>query len=205
MKKKTFWASVCGILLCSTPALAQSLPAGLNKHLGNAAVRVDGDTLIASTGQIERKWVLTPAGLKTHSVTDLTRHRTWGKETPVACDWDLPGAIGPDSRATLVSLDVRKSDDDVYETEVLLSFGKQGESEPEGRRSRGCHEGGKCGAQHRREGRFLHTSAGILFGALTSGTYIGHHGQFFCAHRCLPKFLSASMIKNGCHDRWERV
>ncbi|WP_274956792.1 hypothetical protein [Millionella massiliensis] len=125
MKKKTFWASVCGILLCSTPALAQSLPAGLNKHLGNAAVRVDGDTLIASTGQIERKWVLTPAGLKTHSVTDLTRHRTWGKETPVACDWDLPGAIGPDSRATLVSLDVRKSDDDGFinpHLEVVTQF-----------------------------------------------------------------------------------
>lgn len=125
MKKKTFWASVCGILLCSTPALAQSLPADLNKHLGNAAVRVDGDTLIASTGQIERKWVLTPAGLKTHSVTDLTRHRTWGKETPVACDWDLPGAIGPDSRATLVSLDVRKSDDDGFinpHLEVVTQF-----------------------------------------------------------------------------------
>lgn len=125
MKKKTFWASVCGILLCSTPALAQSLPAGLNKHLGNAAVRVDGDTLIASTGQIERKWVLTPAGLKTHSVTDLTRHRTWGKETPVACDWDLPGAIGPDSHATLVSLDVRKSDDDGFinpHLEVVTQF-----------------------------------------------------------------------------------
>ena len=125
MKKKTFWAGVCCILLCGPPTQAQSLPAGLNKHLGNAAVRVDGDTLIASTGQIERKWVLTPAGLKTHSVTDLTRHRTWGKETPVACDWDLPGAIGPDSRATLVSLDVRKSDDDGFinpHLEVVTQF-----------------------------------------------------------------------------------
>lgn len=113
-KMNIFWLGICS-LLCVSGIGAQTLPSGFSKRLKTAAVSVSGDTLVVSTGKIERKWCLNRAGLKTVAVKDLSLDKEWSKTIPeVACDWDLPGAINPGSRASFVSLDVRESDDDGF-------------------------------------------------------------------------------------------
>ena len=120
MKKKTF-ILLGGLLLgCVTTLSAQTLPADFEKHLKSASVSVSGDTLIASTGKMERKWILNEAGLRTVSVKDLSTNKEWGKEQPnVVCDWDLPGAITPTSKAVLKDIEAKVSDDDGFINEHL--------------------------------------------------------------------------------------
>lgn len=98
---------------------AQTLPAGFKKSLGKATLSVLNDTIIASTGKIERKWKWYDSGLLTTSIKDLTMNKEWaGANTRINCDWDLPGAIQPDSKATFVSFDVRESDDDGFSVSI---------------------------------------------------------------------------------------
>ncbi len=120
MKKNTF-ILLGGLLLgCVTALSAQTLPANFEKHLKSASVSVSGDTLIASTGKMERKWILNEAGLRTVSVKDLSVNKEWGKEQPnVVCDWDLPGAITPTSKAVLKDIEAKVSDDDGFINEHL--------------------------------------------------------------------------------------
>ncbi|WP_288200629.1 hypothetical protein [uncultured Parabacteroides sp.] len=120
MKKNTF-ILLGGLLLgCVTVLSAQTLPANFEKHLKSASVSVSGDTLIASTGKMERKWILNEAGLRTVSVKDLSVNKEWGKEQPnVVCDWDLPGAITPTSKAVLKDIEAKVSDDDGFINEHL--------------------------------------------------------------------------------------
>lgn len=120
MKKNTF-ILLGGVLLgCVTALSAQTLPANFKKHLKSASVSVSGDTLIASTGKMERKWILNEAGLRTVSVKDLSVNKEWGKEQPnVVCDWDLPGAITPTSKAVLKDIEAKVSDDDGFINEHL--------------------------------------------------------------------------------------
>lgn len=120
MKKNTF-ILLGGLLLgCVTTLSAQTLPANFEKHLKSASVSVSGDTLIASTGKMERKWILNEAGLRTVSVKDLSVNKEWGKEQPnVVCDWDLPGAITPTSKAVLKDIEAKVSDDDGFINEHL--------------------------------------------------------------------------------------
>ena len=94
---------------------AQIFPSGYSKTLGNANVQVNNDTLIVRTGKMERKWVLTNGGLLTISVRDMNTGTEWVKPNlSMMCDWDLPGAISTGSKATLVSFNVRESDDDGF-------------------------------------------------------------------------------------------
>ena len=115
MKKNLVIVSGVILSLLSGGITAQTLPDGYSKKLKGAKVSVVGDTLIASTGKIERKWCWNETGLKTISIKDLSLNREWGKERPeVTCDWNLPGAINPNSQATFVSLEARKSDDEGF-------------------------------------------------------------------------------------------
>lgn len=115
MKNKLLLLSGVVLSLLSEEILAQTLPDGYTKNLKNASVMVAGDTVTVSTGKIERKWCWTQTGLKTISVKDLSLQREWGKDRPeIACDWNLPGAIQPNSKATFVSLEAHKSDDDGF-------------------------------------------------------------------------------------------
>lgn len=120
MKKNTF-ILLGGLLLgCVTALSAQTLPANFKKHLKSASVSISGDTLIASTGKMERKWILNEAGFRTVSVKDLSANKEWGKEQPnVVCDWDLPGAITPTSKAALKDIEAKVSDDDGFINEHL--------------------------------------------------------------------------------------
>lgn len=115
MKKNLVIVSGVILSLLSGGMTAQNLPDGYSKKLKGAKVSVVGDTLIASTGKIERKWCWNETGLKTISIKDLSLNQEWGKERPeITCDWNLPGAINPNSQATFVSLEARKSDDDGF-------------------------------------------------------------------------------------------
>lgn len=111
------------LLLVSCVCLAvqaQTLPAGFKKSMGKATVSVVNDTLIARTGKIERKWKWNDAGLLTTSIKNLSLNKEWtGGEARITCDWDLPGAIASDSKATFVSLDVKESDDEGFITKHL--------------------------------------------------------------------------------------
>ena len=96
------------------------------QKLGNASVHANKDTLSICTGKMERTWVLTNAGLLTTSVKDLYTRKEWVKpDSSLMCDWNLPGAITADSKATLMSFNVRESDDDGFITphlEVISTF-----------------------------------------------------------------------------------
>ena len=106
---------ICLLLCLSGGITAQTLPGGYNKKLKSASVAVTDDTLTVSTGKIERKWCWNETGLKTISIKDLLLNREWEKERPeITCDWNLPGAINPNSQATFVSLEARKSDDEGF-------------------------------------------------------------------------------------------
>lgn len=115
LKNTIYWGGLC-FLLCANCIKAQTLPSGFTKKLKSASVAVAGDTLIASTGKIERQWCLSQAGLRTVAVKDLSLNNEWGKTIPeVTCYWNLPGAIDPGSKASFVSLEVRESDDDGWQ------------------------------------------------------------------------------------------
>lgn len=85
-KNTIYWGGLC-FLLCANCIKAQTLPSGFTKKLKSASVAVSGDTLIASTGKIERKWCLNQAGLRTVAVKDLSLNNEWGKTIPEVTCW----------------------------------------------------------------------------------------------------------------------
>jgi hypothetical protein len=112
MKNRVIWILS---LLMSLQAQAQTLPSGLKKNLKQANVQVVGDTIIARTGKIERKWCWNNKGLLTTSIKDVSLNKDWAKPTTeITCDWNLPEAIGNDTKATFVSLDVHVSTDEGF-------------------------------------------------------------------------------------------
>jgi hypothetical protein len=118
MRNKVIW--IFCILLISLQTQAQTLPSGLIKKMKQASVVVVGDTIIAYTGKIERKWCWNNKGLLTTSIKDISLNKEWAKPTTeIACDWNLPGAIGNDTKATFVSLDVHESTDDGFSSPHL--------------------------------------------------------------------------------------
>ncbi len=77
--------------------------------------RTEGDTLIVSTGLIERKWRCTGKGLVTISLRDLARGREWcAPIRTLACDWAYPGIIDDESEARFVSLTAVENDDESF-------------------------------------------------------------------------------------------
>ena len=119
MNKKSL--IIAGVFLVQIPSIlsSQTLPQ-VKKDLGKASVVVVGDTLITSTGNIERKWVLNGQGLRTVSLRDVSTNKEWCKpEQELKSDWDLPGAIGNGTKAEFVSLDVRKANDDQFINDYL--------------------------------------------------------------------------------------
>lgn len=106
--------TILTLLLSLSPLAAETLPV-LNKNLDQASVTVKGDHITVDTGKIQRTWKWNGKGLLTTSLKDVVENKEWAKPAEtISCDWDLPGAIGNDSQATFVSLDVKKSDDDGF-------------------------------------------------------------------------------------------
>ena len=107
--------SIIFLIVANQLIHAQTFPSEFNQSMGSASVRVNNDTLIVCTGKIERKWGWTKNGLLTISIRDLHTGKEWVKPNfSMMCDWDLPGAITASSKATIVSFDVRESDDEGF-------------------------------------------------------------------------------------------
>ena len=107
------------LLLCALPAFAAGLPPDLHASLGAAAVAVQADQLIVSTGAVRRTWAWTGHGLVTNSLRDAVTGREWAKPATVACDWSLPGALDDRTPAELVSVTVREDDDAGFSSKHL--------------------------------------------------------------------------------------
>jgi len=93
---------------------------GISVRLGSAHVESDGDTLVASTGAMERRWWWTDAGFVTTALEELGTGRRWvTKPSSLRCDWSFPGLIADDARAELISLTAERSDDAGFTTPHL--------------------------------------------------------------------------------------
>lgn len=116
--KNVFFLSLFMLFTAGTLS-SQTLPQ-IKKDLGRATVVISGDTLITSTGNIERKWVLNEQGLRTVSLKDVSTNKEWCKpEKELKCDWNLPGAIGNETKAEFVSLNIRKANDEQFINDYL--------------------------------------------------------------------------------------
>lgn len=116
--KNVFFLSLFMLFTAGTLS-SQTLPQ-IKKDLERATVVISGDTLITSTGNIERKWVLNEQGLRTVSLKDVSTNKEWCKpEKELKCDWNLPGAIGNETKAEFVSLNIRKANDEQFINDYL--------------------------------------------------------------------------------------
>ncbi|NQZ57005.1 MAG: hypothetical protein HRT88_05990 [Lentisphaeraceae bacterium] len=100
------------IVMSFLMTIAQASPLkkfSLNEKLDQAYVRIDGDQLIAGTGEVERCWKWGGNGLLTTSLKNLTSQQEW-VTTPAKldCDWSYKGFM-PKNSAKLVSVTARKS------------------------------------------------------------------------------------------------
>jgi hypothetical protein len=87
---------------------------------GEAIARTKGDTLIVSTGRVERRWRWTGAGLVTAGLKDLAHDREWGNIKPgVRCDWAYQGVIEGTDAGKLLSLTSREDDDQGFTSRHL--------------------------------------------------------------------------------------
>jgi hypothetical protein len=98
---------------------AASLPQDLAATLGAATVKVRGDDLEVSTGTMSRTWRWTGKGLATTSLRDVHSGKDFAVPPQHPCDWDLPGAIGEGSAATLVSCEAHTGDDDGFSSQHI--------------------------------------------------------------------------------------
>ncbi len=86
----------------------------LNGRLGHASVRVEGDTVIASTGLVERRWRWGENGLVTTSLKNLQTNTEWVTQpTTVTSDWNYP-PYTESGRADLVAMRVQESTDEGF-------------------------------------------------------------------------------------------
>jgi hypothetical protein len=87
--------------------------------VGAARAEVSGGRIRVTTGTVERVWQWTGKGLVTTSLRDLASGREWASKPSHVCDWDLPGAIGPETVGTLVGTETRAADDDGFSSPHL--------------------------------------------------------------------------------------
>ena len=101
--------------LASAPAAAAlpSFAAGdklpsLWVNLDAAQVKTTGDTLVASTGLVERTWTWTGKGLVTTGLRNVKSERQWATLKPAfGADWGYEGLIDESGAARLKSLTAR--------------------------------------------------------------------------------------------------
>ena len=95
-------------------------PGDLNFSLSGAQVQTKGNTLIASTGSVERIWELNSAGLRTLVFRKNDRNVVFSNEqSEVRCDWSYKGIIHKHSKARLVDLTAERSTDEGFTSEHI--------------------------------------------------------------------------------------
>lgn len=98
----------------------------LSVSLGTARVQTQSAVLEVTTGKITRRWQWTGSGLVTVSLRDEASGREYAKTPPAhTADWNLPGALGDDTPAELVSLTASEDDDEGFtgkHLQVITAF-----------------------------------------------------------------------------------
>lgn len=108
------------ILIMVCYSLNAQTMANRSYRMGNASVRIENNTLVVNTGKIERSWRWTDQGLLTTSVKDVTLGKSYPLvSNPLACDWNLPGAITETSKARLLSVDIREGNDEGFISDYI--------------------------------------------------------------------------------------
>ena len=118
MKKLSFFKLLIFALLANT-SFAQTLPF-ISDKLGKASVFTKGDTLYATTGEIERKWLWTGDGLVTLYLKNVTNGLIYSNsQKRIKCDWNLQKGDSVPSVATLMSLTTKVNDDDGFTNQYI--------------------------------------------------------------------------------------
>ncbi len=89
----------------------------LSYNLDSASVRTDGNSLIVTTGVVERVWRLNEKGLSTTTITNLDSGKVWSSAGG-ECDWEIVG-VSDCGGATLQSLTATSSTDDHFTSEHI--------------------------------------------------------------------------------------
>ncbi|HLP37694.1 hypothetical protein [Lacibacter sp.] len=106
--------SLLVLLLLSVTTTAQQL----NVKYKHASVQTNGNTIIASTGNVQRVWRKTEHGLQTISLK-LKNGKEWVNTKLPVCDWEYGNGIIASTKATLVSLTAKQNNDSGFAKEHL--------------------------------------------------------------------------------------
>lgn len=101
--------SLISLSIFATAQLTEMKP--LNRQLGKAGVIVEKDQITVKTGQFQRSWSLTPAGLKTVSIKGPDGVEYAYKNSDQLCDWKYESLFSNDTKAEVNSVTVNESDD----------------------------------------------------------------------------------------------
>ncbi len=106
---------IVGLLMLSffgTAQVTEMKP--LNRQLGEARVFVEKDQITVKTGRFERRWTLTPAGLKTVSIKGPDGVDYADETSDHQCDWKYQGLFTKETKAELQSVIVKEADDEGF-------------------------------------------------------------------------------------------
>ncbi|MCF8714689.1 hypothetical protein JM658_07585 [Joostella atrarenae] len=94
----------------------------LHVNLDKAKATYKNNKLYVSTGKISRTWVWSGAGFKTVSFKNKITGKEWATNalSSYDSDWNLPNKIGNNSKASLISVDCKVSNDDNFTSKHLL-------------------------------------------------------------------------------------
>jgi hypothetical protein len=89
----------------------------IDRRLGAAHAFTRDDSLVVTTGAVQRTWRWVGTGFATQELQELTSQRAWALST-TECDWNLPdGSDAPN--AVVEALSAAVSDDDGFTSEHI--------------------------------------------------------------------------------------
>lgn len=107
-------------LTAAVPGLSGAVLPRLDAEFNRASARSEGDTLVVSTGTIERRWTWTGHGLVTTGLKHLQSGKIWATApSAYGTDWSHPGLLPDDARAEVLSLSARQNDDEGFTSRHL--------------------------------------------------------------------------------------
>lgn len=91
-------------------------------ELENAHFKFSDSIITVSTGKVERQWKWTGNGFITKSFKNSISGKQWAEnEHSHTSDWDLPTKIGATSKASLVSVTSKITDDEKFTSKHILA------------------------------------------------------------------------------------
>jgi len=113
---------ILNILILSSivqTSFAQTLPV-ISKEFGKATVYTRNDSLIVSTGEVERKWLWTGNGLVTSYLKDVVKNKRYSNsQKHIKCDWNLQKVDSILPIGTVVSMTAKVNDDEGFTNKYI--------------------------------------------------------------------------------------